>query len=47
MANPQHTGKVVCEDLDEMTEIVAKLAAQGVQFDAIKSDGEWTIFIQG
>jgi hypothetical protein len=47
MGNPVHTGKVKCKDLDEMVRIVAGLAARGVQFDAMISDGEWTIFIQG
>jgi len=47
MASPKHTGKVICKDLEEMTEIVAKLAALGVQFDAQISEGQWVIFIQG
>jgi len=47
MANPQHQGRIVCKDQSEMVEIVAKLTEKGVLFDAMMSDGEWTIFIQG
>ena len=47
MSTPQHQGKIVCDELDEMVEIVAKLKDQGAFFEVMKSDGDWTIFIQG
>ena len=47
MSNPNHTGKIICKDTDEMVEIVAKLTREGVLFDSMVSDGSWTIFIQG